>query len=434
MGFKTMEKEIGLSPVTGVKAYGEFPTANQLSITSKEYGIAQNDFFVEVLGGFRAQANSHAAGKGVLLIKALETGTAPNSYTLTITDTVSAGAETITWGENSLVIEVADGVSTTAQVLAAEGGITGTPWAELSLVTEGAVDAVAQTAMSALDSYVAGIEGEEGAVAGSEELIWSEFGLTVKLQSGVSTIAQLLAAAGGITGTPWADLAAIAANGTTVAAMARTAVRDLPDSVKAVAPVSESFDLYSQLGLEIVPQLVVGLKKVKGSPVVVFEKSDSNFLGVKASALTQGLKIEAKYPGPAPSGYTVVIAGNASKGSETIVWSNNGVTINVEAGVSTVADVLAAAGGVSGSPIWGVITKGPEANLTDTVAAVSSTAISSLTSPVLGKIASRIAGSNMSPDSLKYPKKQLLSSGDRYLRVLGFGSGLGAKVRMILGY
>lgn len=321
MGFRTMEKEIGISSVVGVKAYGEFPAQNQMSITSIEYGVAQNDFYIEVL------------------------------------DTVSAGAETVVWGED---------------------------------------------------------------------------GVTINVEAGVSTITQVLAAAGGITGTPWGTLAAIAAGATAVAALVRRSIRDLPDAVLGVMEVGDAFDLKSALGVDVVPQLIAGALKVSGAPTIAFEQSDSNFAGVKAKADASNINVEALFPGAAPDEYTVVIADAVSAGAEAVVWATGGVTINIEAGVSTVAQVIAAAGGVTGTP-WGTITKKSTAALTDTVAAVSSTAIKSLDNPVSGKVAAKIAGSNVVVTRRSVPQKQILSAGSRFLRVLGSSSG-GGKIRLTVGY
>jgi hypothetical protein len=53
-------------------------------------------------------------------------------YTWTVQDTVSAGHETIAWTPGNVVISCEADVSTVAQVIAAAGGITGTPWAILT--------------------------------------------------------------------------------------------------------------------------------------------------------------------------------------------------------------------------------------------------------------------------------------------------------------
>lgn len=111
--------------------------------------------------GLKALANSHTAGDGVLHLEAIIPGTAPNSYTVTLHGgSVSAGNETVTWGDNSVVIEIEDGVSTVAQVLAAIGGVTGTPWAVLSEVTAGTLLSVSSTPMSSLPAYSAGTVGQ----------------------------------------------------------------------------------------------------------------------------------------------------------------------------------------------------------------------------------------------------------------------------------
>lgn len=61
--------------------------------------------------------------------------------------------------------------------------------------------------------------------AGSETITWTSTAVTIAVQAGVSTIQQALA--GTVTGTPWANLAQVSANGTTVAALASTAMASL---------------------------------------------------------------------------------------------------------------------------------------------------------------------------------------------------------------
>lgn len=75
--------------------------------------------------------------------------------TLTITNTVSAGSETIAWTSTAVTIAVQAGVSTVAQVLAkvGTGSETGTPWATIALHTAGTVAALASTAMASLTAY-----------------------------------------------------------------------------------------------------------------------------------------------------------------------------------------------------------------------------------------------------------------------------------------
>ena len=113
----------------------------QASIGLGDYGFALND-----------------NNNGRFSIAALTSGTAFNTKTLEITNTVLAGAETVTWAANTLTIAVEAGVSTVAQVLAAVP--VGTPWATLASSTAGTVDAIGVTAMSALTSYVAGVAGD----------------------------------------------------------------------------------------------------------------------------------------------------------------------------------------------------------------------------------------------------------------------------------
>ena len=115
--------------------------------------------------GVRTYAEN-AATAGIFSITALVAGTAQNAYTLEITDTVSAGAETVTWGATSLVIECEATVSTVSQVLVAAGGTFGlaNKWADLSGIAAAAVAAIGSTAMSALTNYVAGVAGSVGGI------------------------------------------------------------------------------------------------------------------------------------------------------------------------------------------------------------------------------------------------------------------------------
>lgn len=104
------------------------------------YGFAEND-----------------VNNGRFSLAAITSGIAFNTKTLEITDTVLAGAETVTWAANTLVIEVEAGVSTVAQVLAAVP--VGVPWAILASAVAGTVDALGATAMSTLPAYIAGVDG-----------------------------------------------------------------------------------------------------------------------------------------------------------------------------------------------------------------------------------------------------------------------------------
>jgi len=115
-------------------------TGAQASVGLGKYGYAFND-----------------DNNGRFTLAALLSGTAFNTKTLEITNTVLAGSETVTWGANTLVIEVEAGVSTVAQVLAAVP--VGVPWAILAQSAAGTVDALAVTAMNALPGYIAGIDG-----------------------------------------------------------------------------------------------------------------------------------------------------------------------------------------------------------------------------------------------------------------------------------
>lgn len=113
----------------------------QASAGIGSYGFARND-----------------TNNGRFSLAAIDSGAAFNTKTLEIKNTVLAGSETVTWGANTLVIEVEAGVSTVAQVLAAVP--VGTPWAILASSTPGTVDALATTAMSGLPSYIAGVAGD----------------------------------------------------------------------------------------------------------------------------------------------------------------------------------------------------------------------------------------------------------------------------------
>jgi len=115
-----------------------FPFA-QFKLGAWIYGFAAND-----------------TNNGRFSLSAILPGSFINGYTLTITDTVLAGAETVTWGATTLVIAVEAGVSTVAQVLAAVP--VGTPWATLAQTVAGAVDALGATVFSALPQYIAGVD------------------------------------------------------------------------------------------------------------------------------------------------------------------------------------------------------------------------------------------------------------------------------------
>jgi len=108
------------------------------------------------IGWYGTAFNDNNNGRFTLYAKT--SGTAFNTKTIQITNTVLAGAETVTWAANTLVIQVQAGVSTVAQVLAAVA--VGAAWADLESSTPGAVDALGVTAMSALPGYVAGIAGD----------------------------------------------------------------------------------------------------------------------------------------------------------------------------------------------------------------------------------------------------------------------------------
>jgi hypothetical protein len=94
-----------------------------------------------------------------------------NTKTLQITNTVTAGSETITWTANAVVIAVQSGVSTVAQVLAAS--VVGTPWATLSSVTAGTVVTTPATAMEGLPGMDGGDIGlQYGINFGSEGILY----------------------------------------------------------------------------------------------------------------------------------------------------------------------------------------------------------------------------------------------------------------------
>jgi hypothetical protein len=228
--------------------------------------------------------------------------------------------------------------------------------------------------------------------AGNETQVWTENRLTINVEAGASTIAQVLAAAGGITGTPWGTLAAIAAGNTAVAAMAATALRDLPNAILGAMPTVLEFNL-DNYGPEAKACVLLSSKNVGVNPVrTVVEMSDNNFKGVKAYGESNGeIGIEALVAGDAYNEYTVVVSNTVQAGNETVTWTQNSVTIAVEAGVSTIKQVLEAAAAPVGTP-WGIITA-VVAEDTE-VTALASTAISGLTNYRRGVNSSKIAVDN----------------------------------------
>jgi len=116
-----IRKIIQAPVVTGVKAYGEFPLINIMSITAIDVGEMQNDFGVEVL------------------------------------NSVLQGNETIVWTPNRCTINVQGGVSTITQVLAAT--VTGTPWGTIAAIAAGGTAVVAQalTAIRMMPDAVVGV-------------------------------------------------------------------------------------------------------------------------------------------------------------------------------------------------------------------------------------------------------------------------------------
>jgi hypothetical protein len=267
-------RKILQAPVfTGVKVYGQIPTANQMSITAIDVGEMQNDFGVEIL------------------------------------NTVTAGAETLVWTPNRL---------------------------------------------------------------------------TINVQGGVSTITQVLAAAGGVTGTAWGTLAAIAAGSTTVAAMPLTAIRFMPGAILGSAPSSLDLSLVKEGGSGFPINPVFMFRHFTGGNVTVaIAQSKNGFVPSMAYGEKNKVSVTALYGGKVYNEYKVIMQNTVSAGSETIVWTKNDVTIS-KAATSTVAQVIAAAGGVTGVA-WGVIGKAASAALTDVSAGtLTTTAISGLDNYVGG--------------------------------------------------
>ncbi len=125
-GAKLFNKSIDIHGYNSVVAYGEFPSADEVSITASVVGSAQN------------------------------------AYTVIVSDTVSAGAETIVWSATSVTIACEAGVSTITQILAAAGGVTGTAWGTLADVSGSpgstTIAAMGSTAMSGLNDVVTGVD------------------------------------------------------------------------------------------------------------------------------------------------------------------------------------------------------------------------------------------------------------------------------------
>lgn len=96
-------------------------------------------------------------------VTAIEPGKNYNKATIAMTNTVAAGAETLTWtgdGTSSATLVIAKAAtSTLTQILAAAGGVTGTAWGTLSAVgTAGnaLAAALSATAMENLYSFTGG--------------------------------------------------------------------------------------------------------------------------------------------------------------------------------------------------------------------------------------------------------------------------------------
>ena len=236
-----------------------------------------------------------------------------------------------------------------------------------------------------------GVEILDDISSPAEAIVWTPNRLTLHIEAGTSTITLILAAGGGITGTPWGTIAAIAAGGTKPGAMALTAMRNLPNAVLGVAPSSVVIDMLREGGQEFAyPVLMV--KHILGGDVTI-SLSQSNVLSAsKAYGEKNKLSITALNAGKVYNEYSVVMQNTVGAGSETIAWTKNSVTIS-KAATSTVAQVIAAAGGVTGTP-WGVVGKAATAALTDVSAGtLVSTAIQSLDNFVGGDDAGTIIGS-----------------------------------------
>jgi hypothetical protein len=139
------------SNASGGGRYGIWVQAGRVSIDDNE------------IDGYNANgyAENAATGGRFSLTSTTSDGTF-NDNTLQITDTVTAGNETITWTANAVVIAVQAGVSTVAQVLA--GAVSGTPWATLASVAAGTVAALATTAVSELPGFITENRGLQYAI------------------------------------------------------------------------------------------------------------------------------------------------------------------------------------------------------------------------------------------------------------------------------
>jgi hypothetical protein len=111
----------------------------------------------------------------------------------------------------------------------------------------------------------------------------------------------------------------------------------------------------------------------------------TDLAGTKASADSHSagagvLHIEAILPREMANLYTVALhSGTVSAGNEVITWSDSAVVLEISSGVSTVAQVLAHAGGQIGTP-WANLSSGTVGTLTS----VAQIAMSSLPNYVTG--------------------------------------------------
>jgi len=99
-------------------------------------------------------------------------------YTVTITDSVSMGNETQVWTPQAVVFAVEAGVSKVDDILLAKGGITGTPWAELSVTgLNGGVQTVSAKTATPLDGLEKVKKGQPaGFIVGPDISILQENG------------------------------------------------------------------------------------------------------------------------------------------------------------------------------------------------------------------------------------------------------------------
>jgi hypothetical protein len=265
----------------------------------------------------------------------------------------------------------------------------------------GEIDVAGNMSVTALNAGAMqngfGVEILNDIASPAEAIAWTSDRLTIHIQAGTSTIALILAAGGGVTGTPWAALAAIAAGGTKPGAMALTAMRFLPNAVLGSAPSSLDINLPFDGGRGFPVNPVLMLKHLFGGVVSVsFAGSNNGFVPSIAYGEKNKLSITALNGGKVYNEYSVVMQNTVAAGSETLVWTKNLLTIS-KAATSTVAQVIA--GTVTGTP-WGTVGKSAAAALTDVSAGtLVSTAISGLENFVSGDDAGTVLADDITLQS-----------------------------------